>query len=393
MDELILYPLALYYAWAVWRDQGKIAPILARSWIIMLFPMWCLISPLWAVVPVTAFKKAVYLTLTMAICYQVAATMSPRRILHGILLATGIIGVINIVYAFGTGDLRTGIFVQKNYMGKYMVVLWVIASAVLLDRGSAWWIRVCASGIAVIAVIMTFLSESATAVMLVAVTGLINICGSLFLIGGLLRAGRIAAICFCLSLVAGAGAIVIPSLQKSPVEAVLNHFGKDTTLTGRTVLWDYAEDQIAKEPWLGVGENGFWRYRSSPLVQKLYEEFHKSPGDNFNFHNSYYEIAVHQGLIGLALAVMALIWGAWQVLRGALVLAGVAQIYFLTQTLTVLARTMTEADFLKPFSLFHMILWIGALSALSQLRSRRTAPRPVSLSGYRAPLHRRPGSI
>lgn len=363
-DELLLYPLALYYAWAIWRDQSVIVPLMARSWALLLFPLWCLISPLWAVNPEAALKQAIYLLLTMMICFQVAATLSPRRIVHAVLVAAGVIGVINATYAFATGDLRTGIFVQKNFMGKYMVLFWVVGLAVFIDRGSAGWIRIAAAGLAVISVVMAYLSESATAVLLILATGVIIVAGVMFLLGGAMRASRIGAFCLCIAGFASVGVVVLPSLQTSPAEAVLGHFGKDTTLTGRTVLWDYAEDQIAERPLLGVGAEGFWRYKASPLVQKIFLEFHKGPRDSFNFHNSYYEIAVHQGLIGLFLAVIALFWGLYQIMRGAFLIGMLPQIYFLTHTLAVLARTLTEADFLKAFSLFHMVFWIGALSVV-----------------------------
>jgi exopolysaccharide production protein ExoQ len=370
-DELLLYPLALYYAWAVWRDQGKIAPLLARSWVLLLFPGWCLVSPLWAVNRVEALQQAIYLILTMMICFHVAATMSPRRIMHALLLATGMVGIINIGYAFTAGDIRTGIFAQKNYMGKYMVLLWAVASAVLLDRGSAWWIRMASCGLAGIAAVMVFLSDSATAQILALAAAATNLGGLIFLRGGLLRASRIVAFSFFLTGVAAAGATVLPVLRADPVEVLLNYFGKDETLTGRTELWTYAEDQIAKRPYLGVGAGGYWRYRASPTVQKIYEEFYKRPGDLFNFHSSYYEIAVHQGLIGVALAGVALAWGLYHITRGAFVLGGLPQIYFFTQTLVVLPRIVTEADFLKPFVLLHMILWIGALSAQRAVRARQ----------------------
>lgn len=369
-DELLLYPLAAYYAWAVWRDQTRIAPLLAQSWVLLMFPIWCLISPLWAVVPSAALKQAIYLLLTIMICYQVAATLPPRRIVHAVLLAAGLIGIINFVYAFGTGDLRTGIFVQKNFMGKYMVVLWAVGSAVVLDRGSALWIRIGAAGLSCIAALMGYLSESATAMLLIAATGMVNVAGAIFLLGGVLRPSRIVMLSLSLAAIFAAGASILPVMEVHVSEAVLGHFGKDTTLTGRTVLWHYAEDQIAERPLLGVGANGFWRY-SSPLVQKIYVEFHKGPGDVFNFHNSYYEIAVHQGLIGLGMAVIAMIWAMYQIIRGAFRFGMLPQIYFLTHALAVLSRTFTESDFLKAFSLFHMILWIGALSVQRLIQQRQ----------------------
>ncbi len=372
-DELILYPLALYYAWAIVRDQTAILPLLARSWVLLLFPLWCLLSPLWAVEPQAALKQALYLSLTMMICYQVAATMSPRVIVHALLLAVGVIGVINIVYAFTVGDTRTGIFVQKNFMGKNMVVLWVIGLCVLFDRGSPRWVRVAAAALAAIAAFMSVMSESATAVLLVLATGAVVLTSAIFLLGGIMRLSRIAGLCFSLSALFIMASVLFSTLQSNPVDTVLGHFGKDSTLTGRTELWDYAEDQIAERPLLGVGADGYWRYWQSPLVQKIHLEFHKGPDDKFNFHNSFYEIAVHQGLIGLAFAVAALLWALAKIFRGAVQFGNLPQVYFFAHSLAVLSRTATEADFLKPFTLFHMVLWIGALSALRAIRQRADA--------------------
>jgi exopolysaccharide production protein ExoQ len=255
-------------------------------------------------------------------------------------------------------------------MGKNMVVLWVISVCVLLDRDSPRWVRLAAAGLAAIAAFMAVMSESATAVLLVLATGAVVLAGAVFLLGGVMRLSRIAGLCFSLSALFILGAVLFSSLQSNPIDTVLGHFGKDSSLTGRTVLWDYAEDQIAEHPLVGVGADGFWRYLKSPLVQKIYLEFHKGPGDKFNFHNSYYEIAVHQGLIGLVFAVAALLWALSKIIRGALQLGTLPQIYFFAHALAVLSRTVTEADFLKPFTLFHMVLWIGALSALRVIRHR-----------------------
>jgi len=362
-DELLLYPLALYYAYAIWRDQTRILPMLGRAWVLMLYPAWCLLSSLWAVDPASALKHGLYVTLTMLICFNVAMSMTQRQVLHALLLATGTIGVVNLLVAVGTGDMRTGIFPQKNAMGKNMVVLWIVGAAVMLDQDSPRLLRLAGGGLAAIAFTMAIQSESATAVLLCLGSGLVLTFGALFLVGDILRLQRLAILCFGLGIAAAAAAVIVPTLQASPVDAVLDYFGKDRTLTGRTVLWDYAEDQIRERPLLGVGADGFWRYHESPLIQKIYEQFHKGPRDHFNFHNSYYEIAVHQGLIGLGIATVAMAWGVVQIVRGTFRIATVPVIYFFAQMLTVLTRTTTEADFLRPFVLFHMTFWIGALSA------------------------------
>lgn len=369
-DELILYPLALYFAVAIFRDRVKLAPLFLRGWPLFLFPLWCFTSSLWAVAPIAVLKHATYLTLTMMICFLVASRLTPRQIILAVLLATGLIGFLNLMVMLGQGG-RTGIFAQKNTMGINMVVLWTISSAVFLDRRCARWIRAAAAVLALIAFYLVVASESATAVLLALATGSINFFGALLLRGHFLEPQRLAAAFAIIGTVSMAGALILPTYQDDPVARVLSAFNKDTTLTGRTVLWDYAEREVRDRPLLGLGAHGFWRYSESPLVRRIYEENHKKPGHHFNFHNSYFEIAVHQGLIGLGIAVFSMLWAAGWILRGAFVLGGLPHVFFMTQGLAVMVRTMTESDFYRPFVLFHMLFWIGALSTITALKLKR----------------------
>lgn len=365
--ELIRYPLALYYAISIWNNQRAIVPLLMRAWVVLLFPTWCLLSIMWAVVPIEALKHAVYVTLTMVVCVQVATSLTPRQIMHAICLAIGFVGLVNFLYAFGTGRLTLGIFTSKNAMGKNMVILWIVTFATFLDPGTSWPARLAALVMAGIAALMSVLSNSATAVLLVLASTLLLGSGAVILRGGFLRASRLAILCMMIFIMLALALAILPYQQVDPVEALLAQFGKDSTLTGRTLLWHYAEEQIRERPWLGVGAGGFWRYHESPLVQRIHFEFYRGPWDIFNFHNSYYEIAVHQGLVGMALMIVGLIWGIIWITRWAFRTGSMPAIYAFTHMLVVLVRTATEADFLKPFVLFHMIFWIGALTAIVEL--------------------------
>jgi len=369
-DELVLYPLALYYAYSIWRYQRQIVPLLARAWVILLYPTWCLISVLWAVEPIEALKHAVYLFLTMLICFQVVSRLSPREILHAICLAAIIVGAINFAVAMSSGRTTSGIFTSKNSMGKNMVVLWIATFATFLDPGTRWHFRLVALGFAILAAVMAVLSNSATAVLLVLASALIIAAGAVILRGGLFRASRLATLCMVLAGMATLALAILPYQQVDPVNAILSQFGKDSTLTGRTLLWQYAEEQIRERPFLGVGAGGFWRYAESPLVQRIHFEFYKGPYDRFNFHNSFYEIAVHQGLIGVALASLGTLWAAVMIVRWAIREGTIPAIYFFAHGMVVLVRIATEADFLKPFVLFHMIFWIGALAAVKHAAER-----------------------
>ncbi|MEL6387932.1 MAG: O-antigen ligase family protein [Pseudomonadota bacterium] len=363
-DELLLYPLALYFAIRAWQEREAVFGLMARSWPIMLFPIWCLISPIWAVEPMEALKQAIYLSLTMLICYHVVLHLSPRQIMYAVLAATGAIGVLTFVLGVSSGNFAWALFPHKNRMGISMLMLWTVAVATMLDPASQRLIRIIAAGAAVLAAFLVFNSDSATAILLMLATGGICLAGASALLGGFLRPSRIALTCLVLALTAGGGSVGISTFKGDPVGAVLGHFGKDRTLTGRTVLWQYATAQIGERPVLGVGAGGFWRYHASPLVQRIYEEHHRKPRDHFNFHNSYYEIAVHQGLVGLGIVIIAQFWATGWILRGALTLGTMPHIYFFCAASAILVRTFTEADFYKHFIIFHMLFWIGALSAM-----------------------------
>jgi exopolysaccharide production protein ExoQ len=387
-DELILYPLALYFVYAFYRDQYSVAPLLARAWVPLVFLGWCLISPIWAVEPANAFKDAAYLTLTMMICYHSAAVLTPRQLMYAVLTATAIVGVLCLLVGLTGGEMNRGVFPQKNTMGKSMIMLWVAALSTSFDKGSSRRLRTMAGALAALALFLGFASESATAVLLMIGTGAIIFLGATIIQGGISRPSRLT-FAFGLLAVAFLGAsTILPTFQADPVELVLDQFGKDSSLTGRTGLWEYANDQIEKAPVIGVGAGGFWRYNESPLVQKIFEEYHKHSGAGFNFHNSYYEVAVHQGYIGLFFAVGAGAWALGIILRGAFSFASLPFIFFLAQATAVIARTTTESDFLRPFVLFHMLFWIGAFIVLKEEMSKR-APAAKRKAHIRANLLRR----
>ncbi len=365
-DELLLYPLALYFCYAIWRDQRLVVPLLVRGWVPMLFAVWCLISPIWAVVPGNALKLALYLTLTLLICFHAAAVLSARKIMYSVVVATGFIGVLCLFVVLTDPGNSSGIFAQKNAMGKSMIVLWTAAFAVAMDPGSSKRVRWASLFVAAIAFFLGVMSESATAVLLMLANGVLIFFGSIVLMGGINRPSRLGLLFIFFAIVFFSCALILPTFQGNPVDIVLERFGKDSTLTGRTGLWAYAEQQIEKAPILGVGSGGFWRYHASPTVQKIYDEYHKGAWDIFNFHNSYYEIWVHQGIIGLGIAIAAIVWAMGIILRGAFRFATMPFIFFLAQAFAVLARTATESDFLRHFVLFHMLFWIGALIVLKE---------------------------
>jgi exopolysaccharide production protein ExoQ len=382
-DELLLYPLALYFAWAFVRDYRLIEPILRRSLILFAFPFWFLLTVVWANAPDTVVKSGLQLLLTIVICYCAVTRLTARQVILSMAIASLVFGVLSYDAAIG-GDPR-GVFSSKNALGASMVMLWASSVCVLLEARFPLLIRAAAGAAALLALQLVFASNSATAVLLSAGIALIFAAGKVLLSdGSLFRCDRLGIIFLALGIVFGGLSMIIGEME-DPVMLVLDYFGKDTTLTGRTMLWQFAEEEIAKHPLLGVGAGGFWNYYESPTVRRIYAELHMAPHASFSFHNSWYEIAVHQGLIGAAIAALTLLWSVRTLLAHALSAGGVPFLFFLSVVGVVVSRSMTEAALMAPFAQLTMLLWIGTLLAIKEREANRAriAPRP---SGGRRPL-------
>ncbi|MBY8977357.1 O-antigen ligase family protein [Rhodobacteraceae bacterium NNCM2] len=362
-DELILYPLALFFGYSFIREFRDLAPLLKRSFVLFIFPVWCLLSVIWAGEPFLAVKSGLQLVLTVMICFYVAYHMTPRQVVLAVLIASSIFGVLSFLQSFSGGVAARGVFQSKNTMGFAMLVMWMSAITVMLDAERAWKLRILAGAASVLAVHQVLTANSATATILMLLLGAIAFTGLVLLRGGtLFRGDRIAAVCLILFAIFASLSAVVAVSEVDPVGDVLEAFGKDRTLTGRTVLWQYAEREIAERPFLGVGNGGFWLpYDESPTVRRIFVEFDKTKHATFSFHNSFYEIAVHQGLIGAGLALIPVLWAAVKITRWTLTRGEMPALFFFGIMAVVLARTYTESTLMNTFEQLTMLFYIGAL--------------------------------
>ncbi len=91
----------------------------------------------------------------------------------------------------------------------------------------------------------------------------------------------------------------IPELEK----VIPALFGKDTTFSGRTDLWEYLLSEISVNPIIGIGYQAFWVPESRNILF-LYKSFVWLPNEA---HNGYLDIYLQLGFVGLSLVVMMLI--------------------------------------------------------------------------------------
>lgn len=121
---------------------------------------------------------------------------------------------------------------------------------------------------------------------------------------------RNSTLLFSMSLV---GAIGVVAVGVSSIATITSAYGKDTTFSGRTDIWEASWAAFLERPWLGYGFAGlFGRENLTPKTAAIWRHvgFEAS-----HAHNGALDLALQIGLIGLA--IFAVLWistfrSAWQ---------------------------------------------------------------------------------
>jgi exopolysaccharide production protein ExoQ len=355
------YLAAAYFVGSMIMFARQTMPSLARAWPTLLIPLFCIVSALWAPSASDAIRKGLLFGLTSIVAIYAATRVSGRGILLVFMGVQTIAALMSLRSPQIVDGAWTGIFGQKNFLAMNMFILYVAALAVLLDKGSWRWFRLAALGIAPMALALVVLAKSGTTTVMVigATTALL---GHAFLWQ---PAGRIRHMRFLLVLI---GAVLVTLLalvlfgfmQFDAQTSVLNALGKDSTLTGRTYLWETAQREMAESPWFGRGADGFWRseYGAANTIIKF---FHYDHYVKFSFHNSYLENGVAFGYPGYWATVFLAAWALWRPAINWLKSQNTINAAFLILAAMVIVRSMTEIDLALEFSATATLLFMGAV--------------------------------
>jgi exopolysaccharide production protein ExoQ len=216
-----------------------------------------------------------------------------------------------------------------------------------------------------------------------------TVIGSLVVVG--MRNGPIRRHFTLLVIVFG---VIVGSLQifTNVKDAVIVNLGRDTTLTGRTELWEDLQ-KIEVNPIIGVGFESFWL---GDRVAGLWRKYWWKPNQA---HNGYYETYLNLGLVGLLLQLAMMVSAYVKARRQLLVdprKEGIPHIpaaemapFRLAFLIAVAAFNLTDATF-KALHLSFFVFFLvtceyhvrQAVVAVPAMRrpSTRQAPRPAVLA-------------
>ena len=291
--SLIIYFITVILLAVRWKKT--LGTIYSNKFLLLLIGIVCF-SYFWSIDPEKTLRYSVYtlgstsLGLYIAIRYTLRQQMNLLGWTYGSLLILSILFAVaipqyGIMGGVHEGALR-GVFTHKNQFGAFMAPGGVIffLNAVRGEKYS--WIH---WGLLVINCAAMIMSSSVTAIATFTLMLILCLIYRIFR----WRYEIIVSAVLALTIVGFVALIYITGYVGS--DSIFSSLGRDTTLSGRTEIWQYVWDQIQLRPWLGYGLSAFWNGFDGPsgyvqLAMRIAVIY---------AHNGFLDIWLSVGLLGL----------------------------------------------------------------------------------------------
>lgn len=395
----IFGPASIVLFYAMWlpriRSNGRLAIRFGKNTALTIaLAAWCCASAAWSQYPAKSIYSALEYTSLIACALIMASRVRMAPFLRGLVygssltllaaLASGRFGVD----PFSGKYSLVGQFGSKNVVGLFAELL-VLGALILFPytRGVLPRTLGCALP-GLLGLACLHLSKSATSV--ISLVGATTLLAVLYAVTRMPRNGRLVtffAVAAWLSAVSAAGYFLEWD------RAVLEFFGKSTTLTGRTSLWDKGVAHGLESPVVGHGFASFWVVGHLPAEQ-LWYRYGIYGRVGFHFHNLYIQAFVDLGVVGAGLIAMILaqvmLKAATLILRHGMQLGYVAPAAFASM---FAIRSFAEVDIMGTYGIGTMVFFAlpPRLVAVPASGTRAPVPEPAAASlprGERSPTPR-----
>jgi len=343
-------------------------------------------SVLWAFSPQSSFVR--FVQQAMIVISIVLPTMLAARtvdMIRGLFLCFACSVILNLPFVLGgsvtiaqNGAMAVdigyqGYFLGKNYLGECAAVAFMLAFHEACHSGVR---RVLGLVVVVISLLLVFLSDSKTALGLAFVAPLL----ATFTLS-IRRVTRISPAIILLSI--PLSYIAVSSVSAFNVNRISFMLYGDSTLTGRTVIWDFAQYEIDRNPVAGWGYQSFWLVGpDAPSVTDAPGWVKMMP----NAHNGYYDTMLEMGYIGLALLLAFIIATLHAIGRVADRDPARARI-LLSLALFVITYNFLESLWMRGFE----FLWVVFLIVAAEI-GRYWQAAPLRRMAQKSPGRRQAGS-
>ena len=363
---------------AMLQGRGRIGDLALGNPSLLAWPALAMVSSLWSLTPWSSLYQGMQLLMTLLVGYLASSLLDTRRLVLALVLglalgecASLLLLALHSAAAIAEDGAWIGVYPHKNVLGS-MMVLQILSCVVLVMDGRH---RRLAALLILPAAVLLFGSRSGTSLLALAL--------SLAVVPPALcyrRGATSFGFCIGLAILGGAALAAILIAGGNVTGAILGQLGKDDTLTGRTVLWQFGFDQIRATPVIGIGYKAYW---DSDQTSAAYLRYVIGQ-DLWFFHNNFVDVGVAFG--GLGLTVFC--WGLMKaVARSFSIMARdplVLQLWRPMFVIYVIVEATAECPLFQNHSLQQLLLAVATTLPLAATVSWRRQAGAVTLREARS---------
>ncbi|MGE3622685.1 MAG: O-antigen ligase family protein [Bdellovibrionales bacterium] len=377
-----MYPILIFYA--LWLPRliykGRLVLLPLKGTILpLVFVTFCIVSVLWSDYRHITLRAAIQLASMIVCSIIIARLVSTECFIKGIIIGSCMVLAYTLadgVYGrdYFTGEMAlAGKIGSKNQVG-FFAEIGLIAAIILFFWKSGPAQKFIFSIVPIIlCAVCLYKSRSATSLATLVLT--LGVCYGAYRITKFPPSRRMAALIVMIIF-----AIIVGCLgyYLGHEETILKALGKNSTLTGRTYLWDEGIKNGLKDPWFGHGYYAFWVIGRQE-AERYWFEFQMYNRSGFHFHSLFIQTFVDLGMAGLALMIFLIVLGGVKSLRYLVLHGGTLKGFFCMGIIGMLAaRAFVEVDFLGPYGIGCLLFYfIIPHLTLAETGGRKAPDKPL----------------
>jgi exopolysaccharide production protein ExoQ len=332
---------------------------------------WLALTTLWSEGWFLSLVQSVSTALLVGLALTLGSFVRGRDFIRGVavggvvvllcsLAVAAVSPAVGLMPAGYQGGALRGLYVHRNLLAEVLTPSFVAVLASAPVGSRPLFRRVVVGGFLLGGILLTRSSTALACVALVLVFAAL-----LALVRRTPRRGRPVALAAVLSLVATLAWYAVTNVAQ-----VLALLQRDSTLTGRALIWDLVGRLIAQRPLGGWGWGATWD--DGDFVRASVQAV--AHFDVPSAHNGYLDAWLQSGAVGLAAFLLVAVSVLARGLGSVLVRADRLGVWAASFVVGLLVYNVGEADLVSPLSIF---LLLGTLTLLGQAAAagRRLTPR------------------
>jgi exopolysaccharide production protein ExoQ len=358
VENILFWPVFATFTLAlVFQNWARIDPKFFRSLpmvSLICYLLFAFASVAWAYNPGVAFSRLIVQVLVVIVfTAPYALPISTKNTIAGVHLCYAFALFVSAVFVLTIPPSpigHTGYFTHKQELGLLAAVSIILSCHELLYRGWRRIVGLLATGLG-FWLIFASESKSALAYALIAMVSswvILLLCKKT----RLTPAYVIAAI------------VVAAMFVQHPIERIGWWLYGDSTLTGRTGIWAFAEHQISRKPWFGWGFHSYFFVPNSPQLE--------APGyiaQMPSSHSGFLELRLETGWIGYGI-FLVFIYSSLHLLESVRQKAPIRAWCYLSIELFATLINQTDSDWLVLDPLWIIYLFVVTEAVQFSLSSK-----------------------